>query len=243
VLIFITTICKICIDKQFPEVLLVDFFCNIPAADQRHWKELLSGGLSGGRGTTIAPQVESQLKMLYTAITRCCDRLIIAETRPSVAGSLFFRYLNNLQLAGAFVPSMSEFGLLTSDEWKQRGLDFASMVDVGADNQNSEAELLITKAIECFDEAHLPHYSKAASTQRDYFRHMQLIRRALAEGKKIHDLDELEAISLIDRCLSSGLIEEAKELCSQVMQGSDEEIYVRQDIHRVIVTNYTSLLS
>ena len=72
---------------------------------------------------------------------------------------------------------------------------------------------------------------------------MQLIRRALAEGKKIHDLDELEAISLIDRCLSSGLIEEAKELCSQVMQGSDEEIYVRQDIHRVIVTNYTSLLS
>jgi hypothetical protein len=95
----------------------VDFFCNIPAADQKYWKELLSGGLSDGRGTIIAPQVESQLKMLYTAITRCCDRLIFAETRSSVAGSLFFRYMKSLQLAEPLVPSISELSVPTSDEW------------------------------------------------------------------------------------------------------------------------------
>ena len=81
----------------------MEFFCNIPVADQRHWKDLLSGGLRGRRRTAIAPQVDSQLKMLY------------------------FRYLKGLRLAEPFVPSTSELGVLTSDEWKQRGFDFASM--------------------------------------------------------------------------------------------------------------------
>jgi len=43
--------------------------------------------------------METQLKLLYTAVTRSCARLIFAETRSSAAGDTFFRWLEGLQLA------------------------------------------------------------------------------------------------------------------------------------------------
>ena len=108
----------------------------------------------------------------------------------------------------------------------QRGFDFASTYGrPGRRRPRRE----ITAAADESD-----RLLKAASVRRDYLRQIQFIRLTQAEGKMIYDLDELKSISLIGRCLSNGLIAEAKELCSQVIKGSDEEIYVRQNICRII---------
>jgi superfamily I DNA/RNA helicase len=72
---------------EFPDIILVDFFSSIPSADQRAWKQTL-----GGKGVMEAytfPQLETQMKVLYTAIMRCCNRLLFVETNPSQAGTAF----------------------------------------------------------------------------------------------------------------------------------------------------------
>ena len=41
------------------------------------------------------PQVEGQLKLLYTGVTRCIDRLFFAETSASMAGDAFLRFMTD----------------------------------------------------------------------------------------------------------------------------------------------------
>jgi hypothetical protein len=77
-------------------VLLLDFFSCLPGRDQQLWKRMLQAADGSMTDDTYAykhPQLEGQLKLLYTAVTRCCNRLIFAETRRSEAGLGFFRWL------------------------------------------------------------------------------------------------------------------------------------------------------
>ena len=77
---------------QFPDVVILDFFASIPGeADQKAWVKLIKDKLIDGEGTKKAPHLESQIKSLYTAITRCCDRLVFVETKETKAGKEFFR--------------------------------------------------------------------------------------------------------------------------------------------------------
>jgi hypothetical protein len=47
----------------------------------------------------LYPHMETQLKLLYTAITRSCRTLTFAETSESKAGAAFFRWLQDKDLA------------------------------------------------------------------------------------------------------------------------------------------------
>ena len=79
---------------QFPDVVILDFFASIPGeADQKAWVKLIKDKLIDGEGTKKAPHLESQIKSLYTAITRCCDRLVFVETKETKAGKEFFRLI------------------------------------------------------------------------------------------------------------------------------------------------------
>jgi hypothetical protein len=59
--------------------------------------------LIDGHTHDAQPQMETQLKLLYTAVTRSCARLIFAETRSSAAGDDFFRWLEGEKLAERMV--------------------------------------------------------------------------------------------------------------------------------------------
>ncbi|KAJ1425162.1 P-loop containing nucleoside triphosphate hydrolase protein [Ochromonadaceae sp. CCMP2298] len=61
-------------------------------------EETLALGIQASKGMEF-PDMETQLKLLYTAVTRSCTRLIIAETHSSAADDAFFRWLEELQLA------------------------------------------------------------------------------------------------------------------------------------------------
>lgn len=67
---------------EFPDVAFVDFFCTIPLSDQRAWKNTL-GDSKVMTEEYAFPQLETQLKVLYTAVTRCCSRLLFIETKLS----------------------------------------------------------------------------------------------------------------------------------------------------------------
>ena len=154
-------------------MLLVDFFCGLPEADQKLWKRMASvaaGGFTEGAGAEVAPQLEAQLKMLYTAVTRCCDRLILVETRKSAAGSSFFRWLKGAGLADSYYPDAGgDAGggagggarLMTTDEWRQRGLQFAHLVEAG--DYSAAAGDLLVKARGCFERAHAQDLARRSS--------------------------------------------------------------------------------
>ena len=76
---------------EFQEVILVDFFCDIPASLQKLWRDLLLG--RDVSDIICRPEIEGQLKLLYTAATRCIQRLYFAETASSLAGDAFVRWI------------------------------------------------------------------------------------------------------------------------------------------------------
>jgi superfamily I DNA/RNA helicase len=65
---------------EFFEVVIVDFFSSIPPADRSAWKKLFTLKPGDQLGDFPYPQIESQLKNLYVAITRARNRLIFIET-------------------------------------------------------------------------------------------------------------------------------------------------------------------
>jgi hypothetical protein len=70
------------------------------------------------------PELETVLKVLYTAVTRAEQNLFFIETQSSVAGAALFRFLKQQQLAHE-QEALEAQKLLTADEWVARGLDMA----------------------------------------------------------------------------------------------------------------------
>lgn len=83
---------------EFKDVAIVDFFSALDSEHQRPWKQLLQtqAQRSSQRGF---PELEGHLKLLYTAVTRCCRRLFLVETTRSPAGDAFCRMLQSAGLA------------------------------------------------------------------------------------------------------------------------------------------------
>jgi hypothetical protein len=142
---------------EFPDVALVDFFHSLPEPDQRVWRLLLRGGDEGGAGGPAGlapyahPQVEMQLKRLYTAVTRSCHRLILVETRASLAGEAFFRWLEAEGLAEPLAAAgAEEEALVTADELRAQGVDLAL---AAASEAGPMVRSLLHKAVLCFARA------------------------------------------------------------------------------------------
>ena len=74
-------------------------------------------------------QVETHLKLLYTAVTRAQRRLNFVETAPSKSASAFFRRLEEKGKLVKLASDTSELnlatGMMSPDEWIHRGLEFA----------------------------------------------------------------------------------------------------------------------
>jgi superfamily I DNA/RNA helicase len=71
---------------EFQCVLLVDFFGGLQHTLQTR-DLLLEQELTAPLSKRACPEVEGQLKLLYTAVTRCIERLFFAETSSCAAGA------------------------------------------------------------------------------------------------------------------------------------------------------------
>jgi hypothetical protein len=218
--------------------VIVDFFSQLPESDQKWWKRKLAAASSsesagGGGGDDLSggesdfPQMETQLKLLYTAVTRCCNRLVFVETRKTPAGSAFFRWLADRQLAeqlyidpagadGAAGGAAGDAGggevFMSNDEWRVRGIDFALAAD------GSNAIFLLRNAVKCFDRAGVLAKGlrdrAAASEQFEILKNK--IMQAAYLSTTISSALEAETSENICRCIKLQLLHEAHELCELI---------------------------
>ena len=77
---------------EFKSVIVMDFFSALRSDLQKPWREMLLGRSEYDFKSTY-PEIEGQLKLLYTAVTRCIDRLFFAETAESISGNAFVRWM------------------------------------------------------------------------------------------------------------------------------------------------------
>jgi hypothetical protein len=169
---------------EFADVIILDFFGALPDADYRAWKELLDadsdgGAEQGGLSAYAHPQLEPR-----GLAERCTMLDIDAGSAEQGAGPV----------------------LMTTDEWKARGIDLAL----------SE---MFDQAIYCFQRANCTA-----------LRSMAMVCAQVAQGRasllspaesltsnaprrELSAAEEVQLAGLIVRCLRAGLRREAQELC------------------------------
>jgi hypothetical protein len=141
---------------EFKTVIILDFFREILPSLQKPWRELVLGR-AGQDFERSCPQVGTYLKLLYTGVTRCIEKLFFVETRSSTAGDATMRWLTKKESHGGIalatrnnindVEAMS----MTSDEFVSEGINNAELAQTAEDL--SQAQLLLERAIWCFEQS------------------------------------------------------------------------------------------
>jgi hypothetical protein len=213
---------------DFAEVVIVDFFRCLDERQQASWKQLLQASPCDGF-CNEHPEVETHLKLLYTAVTRSQRRLNFVETVSSKAASAFFRRLEEEGKLVKLSSDSSELklatGMMSPDEWIHRGLEFAWKAwerrsedrgggGTGGEKQDIADELKWQNlAIECF--------SKAGSSGNKYVSKAQLNSRCTRFLKELQkptatsiQQTEKDGIKLVAACMKEGMWLEAHDLAS-----------------------------
>ena len=106
---------------EFKSVIILDFFSSLPNNLQKPWRELLLNRADAFQFQIDHPEVEGQLKLLYTAVTRCIDTLKFAETEGSTSGAAFMRFAEEEKDGKPAIATRNKIGdivnmSLTQDE-------------------------------------------------------------------------------------------------------------------------------
>jgi superfamily I DNA/RNA helicase len=139
---------------EFHSVVLVDFFGSQPSVLQKPWRSvLLDRDVHSIKNAH--PEIEGQLKLLYTAVTRCISRLFFAETSSSISSQAFVRWLlekrgDRGSLATKQNVDDVEKMKFTPDEWRSLGIDNAVLAE-STDDPESAVESL-DRALYCFEQ-------------------------------------------------------------------------------------------
>ena len=227
---------------EFSDVLLVDFFSSAPQHISEGWDKLLSKSLTvaaaanndvvidgnkGGGGSNskskrsvqdiakasgIPLDLEVDFKILYTAITRCRNRLIICETGEVRQWSKFQRVF---EAAGLITKSNfleeGESQAMMADELVERGLDFIERVNAESGDPD-QMERDYTNAIKDFERANVTDILQRARIAKKHVRVWDQIRRASANALEMEQLASAAAKDF----LSVGMVRQAARLCEVV---------------------------
>ena len=146
---------------EWSNVILVDFFKGLESNMQKPWREMLRAQtLMAHRGIDCLqdyqdrfPEIETHLKHLYTAVTRCKTRFFIAETGESPAGKMFAKWLMSRDrklISRQHVDAVEKI-VMTADQWATQGLDYAKRGELRADIDKAIQDLMRAKT--CFENA------------------------------------------------------------------------------------------
>ncbi|KAL7575583.1 hypothetical protein ACA910_020154 [Epithemia clementina (nom. ined.)] len=214
---------------EFDVVLIVDFFLDLTDENQRCWKKLfLNDDKSDIQAS--APELEAQLKQFYTAVTRCCKRLLFVETCDSMAFDAFKKWAyirreRETRLIDLVNITNVEGNVMTVEQWTKNGLKFAIYAE---DSSNLEvAKRNLKRAMENFREGDDQEALQRADT---HFRSIELREQLNSEdikGKNIQPY--VDAILSLMQC---GLLLEASKLCHAVVDrmGSESMEYAREQL-------------
>ena len=228
---------------EFPNVIIVDFFRLLEDEHQKPWRELLtireqrSNSRDGIK--KAVPEVETQLKLIYTAITRCSKRLFFAETKPSIAGSAFIKWATYVKkeessaspgaLAVKQVVDDVEKMVKTLDEWRSSGVDFAMEAEACSDDPGTARKWLVRAVHDLAkgDDAELKKKAEVNLSSVDFRIELEAQyeehRAAATDGTSAGnsnipsesiDLVERKASTVMGALLDEGLVKEARMLCN-----------------------------
>ncbi|KAL7543061.1 hypothetical protein ACHAXR_012566 [Thalassiosira sp. AJA248-18] len=159
---------------EFKSVMILNFFQELPSSLQKSWRNLLLNR-EGLDFETKFPLVGTHLKLLYTGITRCIERLFFAETSSSVAGDAVVRWLTTssvkrVENRGDTLATRNNINdieamAMTSDEFLIEGFNNAELAEV-PDVDFEQARNSLDRAIWCFEQAGNSDLAAKARTHR-----------------------------------------------------------------------------
>lgn len=198
---------------EFPDVIIVDFFKSLQKEHQKPWRKLLQGKIDD----SLLPEMETMLKQLYTAITRCSKRLFVAETGPSDSCDAFMRWCtdrNDGPIAVKQDVSNVDKMKKTHDEWVSTGITYA----MKAEETDEKAIYWLERAHDCFELGEDTSLQDKAQAHQSCVR----FREKLEEyrGRVVASVDssvqselEMEGVEVLEQIIQHGLTLEAARIC------------------------------
>jgi hypothetical protein len=200
---------------EFGNVLLVNFFGALSLGHEKHawWKRIwrdpgaVGGGGSAGAaaGGKPSPEMEVELKLFYTAITRSCHRLVFVELADTPSATAWYRYLERGRLGNVRarsceqLPGWQDAASMTADDWRNEGIELASLAPEAGD-VGREVELL-KKAVGCFLRCSEPWLHSRAEAQ---------LRAARAKQQGEDPAEQARSL------VGAGMFREAARVCRDV---------------------------
>lgn len=140
---------------EFKTVIILDFFREILTPLQKPWRELVLNRATQDLDRNH-PLIGTLLKLLYTGVTRCIEKLFFVETHSTTAGDATMRWLTTKNpSSGAYATRNNiddiEVMSMTADEFVSDGINNAELAQSSVDLD--QAQLLLERAIWCFEQA------------------------------------------------------------------------------------------
>jgi hypothetical protein len=194
---------------EFPDVIIVDFFKSLSSEHQKPWRKLLQGKDDG----SLLPEMETMLKQLYTAITRCSKRLFVAETGPSDSCDAFMRWCTDRIEPIAVKQDTSNVEKMkkTHDEWVSTGITYA----IKAEETDEKATYWLERALDCFEQGEDTSLQDKARAHRScvHFREKLEEYRGKVVDSSVQSELEMEGVEILEQIIRQGLTLEAARVC------------------------------
>jgi len=212
---------------EFKSVIILDFFAELPSSLQKPWRNLLLNR-EGSDFESRFPLVETHLKLVYTAVTRCIEQLFFAETKPSTAGDAAVRWLTTTMNGNKDrSPNSDAFATLnnvkdlesmtmTNDEFCVVGVDNAELAD-SSEIEMDQALGYLERAIYCFQEAQNSDLVTKAQAQCQSVKFREKLMDIGSSATR-HDMEtfERECAQVIDVLLEENLLLECINLLGSI---------------------------
>lgn len=204
----------------------MDFFSNVSSDLQTPWKEMLlhrADNLYCNDFALKYPEIEAQLKLFYTAVTRCIERLFFVEESTSKAGDAFIRWSTTTSVTpfgpndkiDKAIATLSDCSNIESmsmnrDEWLAAGLSNAEAADAEEYDYENKCSFL-KKAVYCFEQGRHDLFVRKAKVQ---LRSIEL--RMKVSDIDVEDVDLCQNIEKEAVCIARGLLE--ADMGSEVLE-------------------------
>ena len=216
---------------EFNDVIVLNFFADLDNEHQKPWRDLLSMKEMIEEGKK-KPELEPQLKLLYTAITRCCKRLFFIQTTETISGKAFIRWTIEQKLAEKQSSSTIEIAR-TPDEWRTTGVDYATIAD--SCESSSTAVEWLDRAIGCFKQVNETKLIRKAQTNKDSVKLRVILDELDLTQTSDDDLvnHESHVSQLVYSCLEEGITPEARKICIALVPYLSE--FMQAKIEREVI--------
>jgi hypothetical protein len=220
---------------EFETILIVDFFGSMSSSLQTRWRDLLlERDCSSFKEK--CPEIEGQLKLLYTAVTRCIQRLFFAETTSCPAAAAFARWVTNQALAVKQNVDNVEKMVRTPDEWRSMGLDNAIMAE--STDDPDETTKWLDRAVYCFvqiDDVALLGKARMHRLSACFRAKLEKLRHdGMADGT---DQVEVDTANIVEGLITERLLLEIKRVCSDIRP------FLSEDSRRLLEERLISRMS